>query len=417
MSLMSTSARAGIRAFNTLGTALRRAGVPLISLDADGLVEQARRRARLDDFGDEAFRGPLDILVRGYETEAHLTPLGRLVARGDALGLLVNRLRLEADRKRHPAIAEEAIRQPLFIVGLPRTGTTLLHGLLAQDPASRVARAWEVMMPSPPPEQGRDEDDPRIRAAERRLVGFDLIAPDFKTIHPLGARLPLECIAITAHTFLSPRFHTTYHIPSYQEWLEHQDLGPSYAFHRRFLQHLQWRSQARRWVLKAPAHVFHFEALFATYPDAIVVQTHRDPLTVLASVASLTLVLQRAFVESLDVADIGAEVRRRWTMGLERAMQFRRDHPAAAARFLDVGYHDLVRDPIAAVRRIYDRFAIPFTTEAEERMRGHLARFPKDKHGQHRYSLAQFGLDPDDLARRFKAYREHYGLDAEGEAS
>lgn len=415
MSLTSTSARAGIRAFNTVGTALRRAGVPLIPLDEQALVEAARRRTGLEDFGDEAFREPLGILLRAYESEARLTPIGRLVARGDALGLLANRLRLEADRQRHPAIAEEEIRQPLFIVGLPRTGTTLLHGLLAQDPASRVARAWEVMLPSPPPERERREDDPRIRAVERRLMGFDLLAPDFKTIHPLGARLPLECIAITAHTFASPRFHTTYHVPTYQEWLEHQDLGPSYAFHRRFLQHLQWRDPAPRWVLKAPAHVFHFEALFATYPDAIVVQTHRDPLTVLASVASLTLVLQHAFAEHLDPGDIGAEVRRRWAMGLERAMQFRRDNPSAAARFLDVRYHDLVRDPIAAVRRIYERFAMPFTVEAEARMYEHLARYPKDKHGQHRYSLAQFGLDPDDLGRRFKAYREYYGLPPEAE--
>jgi len=339
--------------------------------------------------------------------------VGRLAARGDVVGLLSTRLCLEADRARHPEIAAEEVRRPLFIVGLPRTGSTLLHHLLAQDPGSRVAQAWEVMFPSPPPEAARYASDPRIAKAARQLAWFDAFTPDFKAIHPLGAQLALECIAIMSPTFLSPRFHTTYHVPTYQEWLEQQDLGPAYRFHRRFLQQLQWRTPARQWVLKAPAHLFSFDALLETYPDALIVQTHRDPLTVLASVASLTAVLQRAFTDEVDAFEIGHEVSRRWTNGLDRAMRLRRSGRVSPDRFFDVHYHEMLRDPLTVVRRIYAHFDIPLTEAASAAMRRFLAENPKDKHGAHRYSLSAFGLDPDDLGRRFKAYREYFGVPRE----
>ena len=392
---------------------LERLGRSPIALDERSLLEAACRESGGHDFGGDEFREPLRILLQGYETEARLTLLGRIAARKDTVSLLANRLRLVEDRQRHPGIAEERIERPLFIVGLPRTGSTLLHHLLAQDPASRVARAWEVMSPSPPPERARYETDPRIAQAERQLRWLDLLAPDFKAIHPLGAQLALECIAIMGYSFLSPRFHTTYHVPTYQEWLERQDLRPAYALHRRVLQHLQWRVPADRWVLKAPSHLWGFEALFATYPDALIVQTHRDPLTVLASVASLTAVLQGAFTDEVDLAEIGLEVTRRWATGLERAMQVRRSGAVPAERFLDVNYHDLVADPLATIRRLYAHFDMPFGEEAERRMRLHLADYPKDKHGAHAYSLGAFGLDPGDLAHRFKGYCEHFEIGPE----
>jgi hypothetical protein len=395
---------------------LDRLGHRPIALDERALLEAAHRLTGLDDFGGDEFREPLRILLQGYDTEARLTLLGRIAARRDTLSLLANRLRLVDDRRRHPAIAEQRIERPLFIVGLPRTGSTLLHHLMAQDPTSRVAQAWEVMAPSPPPERARYETDPRIAEAERQLRWLDVLAPDFKSIHPLGARLALECIAIMAFAFLSPRFHTTYRVPTYQEWLERQDLRPAYAFHRRVLQHLQWRVPADRWILKAPSHLWGFEALFDTYPDARVVQTHRDPLTALASVASLTAVLQRAFTDELDLGEIGLEVTRRWATGLERGMQIRRNGALPAERFLDVNYHELVADPLATVRRLYAHFDIPFSEEAEGRMRRHLADYPKDRHGAHTYSLAAFGLDPDELAHRFKGYREHFGIEPEAPA-
>lgn len=405
-----------IRAFNAAAGALARVGLPQGRLDAEGLIDAARRQTRLDDFGSPEWREPLAIVVKGLREEARLTPLGRLAARGDLTALLATRLRLVEDRRRHPAIAAEEIRRPLFIVGLPRTGSTLLHHLLAQDPAARVARAWEVMFPSPPPERASYGHDPRIARAAARLRWLDRLAPDFKTIHPLGAQLALECIAIMSASFVSSRFHTTYHLPTYQAWLEEGDARPGYTFHRRFLQHLQWRAPAERWVLKAPAHLWAFDALFATYPDALVVQTHRDPLSVLPSVASLTAVLQAAFARDLDMAEIGAEVTHRWAGGLERGLQFRRSGGVPAERFVDVHYHDLIGDPLATIRGIYRHFDLPFTPGAETAMRAHLARNPKDKHGAHRYALEAFGLEAGVLNDRFKSYREAFAIRPESPA-
>jgi hypothetical protein len=410
---VTTAATSLIRAFNIFGRVLEKAGVPAAGFEPEPLMAEARARAGLEDFGGDEFREPFRRVLDGYETEARLTPLGRLAARHDTLSLLINRLRLVEDRKRHPAIAHETIRRPLFIVGLPRTGSTLLHHLLAQDPTSRVPKAWEVMFPSPPPERASYETDPRIRRAEARLRWLDWMAPEFAAIHPLGARLALECIAIMSHSFLSSRFHTTYHVPSYQRWLEQQDLRPAYALHRRVLQHLQWRTPAERWILKAPSHLHSLEALFDTYPDAVVVQTHREPLVVLASAASLTAVLQSAFTDRLDRGEIGLEVAHRWANGLERAMQLRQNGGVPGDRFLDVRYQDLLADPIAVVRGIYARFEMPFTEEAECRMRDYLAANRQGKNGAHRYSLATFGLDPETLTHRFKAYREHFGIPTE----
>jgi hypothetical protein len=413
MILSPAALRAVVTMTNSVGSVLERARLPLVSFEEESVLAAARRAAGVDDFGDESFREPLREVLRGLEREARLTLVGRIAARQDVIGLLVTRLRMRQDRLRHPAIAAEKVEKPLFIVGLPRTGSTLLHHLLAQDPESRVAQAWEVMSPSPPPEAARYATDPRIERAARQLAWFDALAPDFKTIHPLGAQLALECIAIMSPTFLSPRFHTTYHVPTYQDWLERQDLRPAYRFHREFLQQLQWRTPGARWVLKAPAHLFAFDALLEIYPDARIVQTHRDPVTVLASVASLTAVLQRAFTDTLDALEIGHEVSRRWTNGLDRAMQLRRSGRVPADRFLDVHYHEMLRDPMGVVERLYAHFDMPLSANAAAAMRAHLDQNPKDKHGAHRYSAEAFGLDTDDLTRRFKAYREYFGVPSE----
>jgi hypothetical protein len=413
MTLTAWAARAIIRAANATGGCLHRLDIRTVSLDEDSLLEAARRETGLEDFGGDEFREPLRLVLHGLETEAHLTLLGRVVARRDLLGLLTNRLRLARDRARNPGIAEQRIVRPFFIIGLPRTGTTLLHHLISQDSASRSPQAWEVMAPSPPPEEARYETDPRIDDAEQRLRWLDWLAPDFKAIHPLGARLAIECIAILSHSFLSSRFHTTYRMPSYQAWLKKQDMRPAYGYHRRFLEHLQWRKRADRWVLKAPAHLYALDSLFAIYPDALVVQTHRDPRTVLGSVASLTLSLQSAFADSLDLEEIGGEVVQSWTEGLARAMRVRQAGTIPPRRFFDVRYHELVGDPIGAVRRIYTHFGLPLTAEAERRMRSHLAGNPQHKHGQHAYDLKAFGLDGASLDRHFRPYREFFAIDPE----
>ncbi|MFQ5773341.1 MAG: sulfotransferase [Kiloniellaceae bacterium] len=400
-------------AFNAAGNVLTRCGFSPPPLDESALLDEARQRASLDDFGGEAFREPLRVLLGAYEAEASLNLLGRLATRWETMQLLVNRLRLVEDRKRHPGIADQAIRRPMFIVGLPRSGTTLLHGLLAQDPANRAPLTWEAMYPPPPTNHGHPESNPQIAKADRQIRWFHRLAPEFRKIHPVAARLPQECIAITAHTFASPRFHTTYRIPSYQRWLDHYDQRPCYAFHRRFLQHLQYRSATERWVLKSPAHLFTLDRLFAEYPDALVVQTHRDPVTVLASVASLTAALQRVFSDFVDLPEIGAEVANRWERGVERAIRARETLGSMRDQFFDVRYPNLVRDPVATVRRIYAHFDLPLGAEALARMKRFVAENPKSKHGDHSYSLSAFGLNREEEAARFRPYRERFGLESD----
>jgi hypothetical protein len=398
------------RALNTGGRVVERAGLSLVRLDAQALLDEARRQARLEDFGDGPLREALGRLIRSFETEADLSLIGRIAARQDLLRLLANRLRMVEDRKRHPEIAAEEVRRPLFVTGLPRTGTTLLHGLLAQDPANRAALHWEMIYPSPPPERARYHSDRRIDAAERQVRWFHRLQPDILPIHQVGARLPEECLVITSHSLLSFQFQTTHHVPSYQAWLEAQDLCACYAWHRRMLQHLQWRCRGERWVLKAPAHLFGLPALFATYPDAGVIFTHRDSLEVAGSLASLTTVLRSTFSDAVDPVAVGNEMTERWARGIYRALHDRDAGCARPDQFVDVQYADLTRDPIGTVRRIYAHYDVPLTPAAEERMRRFLAENPKDKHGRHVYSLAEFGLDRERESERYRAYRERFGL-------
>lgn len=401
---------AAFRAFNGAGRLLRGCGFNPVSLDEAKLLKDAQRGARLEDFGDQDFIQPLRLLLESYESESDLNFIGRIATRSHLLQLLENRLCLQEDRKKDPGIAAQEIVRPIFVTGLPRTGSTLLHGLLAQDAANRVPMTWEVMYSSPPPRQAGFATDPRIRKVERLLAWVDRLAPRFKTIHPVGATLPQECIAITAHAFASIEFHTTHNVPGYQRWLDKDDLKRAYVYHKKVLQHLQRHCSAERWVLKAPAHLYGLGALFDVYPDARIVHTHRDPMEVVGSIASHGVVLRAAFSDRVDAAAIASMWSEWWAEGIRRALQFRAEAPAE--RFIDVSYLDLLRDPIDTVRRLYGQLEMPLTNETEAAMRGFLALHPKNKHGAHRYTLEGFGLDPEEERRRYAAYYERFDIEA-----
>ncbi len=377
---------------------------------ADDLLAAARRKTGLDDFGTPGFEEPLTRLLRSIETEARLNPMGRMATRHDLLRLLTNRLRMEQERTRNPSIAAEIIRRPIIITGLPRTGTTLLHALLALDPASRVPLTWETVYPSPPPETATYRTDRRIGIVNGQIRWFHRLVKGFNRIHPVDACLPEECLVITAHAFLSYQFETTHRLPTYLDWLESQNLRPTYEVHRRFLQHLQWRCPKERWVLKAPAHMFDFGAMFSAYPDACVVMTHRDPLAVAASNASLTATLRAAFSDDIDPLEVGPECSRRWAEAIHRALRFRDAHSSLAPQFLDLYYAELIADPIGAVRKVYAHFALPFPAGFEDALRAFMQRNPKEKFGTHRYTLEQFGMTRDSEAERYALYRSRYQL-------
>ncbi|MGB8990728.1 MAG: sulfotransferase [Desulfobaccales bacterium] len=403
-----------VRLMNAAGQLLLKNGFPWTRLDDAILLRQACERTGLEDFGDDSFREALRVLLRAYETEADLTFVGRLCVQGDSVRLLANRLRLVADRRRHLAIADEVIRRPLFITGLPRSGTTFLHALLAQDPAHRSPQVWEVMYPSPPPEQSSYDSDPRIASTARQLKLIDFLMPDFKTVHLIDARLPQECIAITSHAFRSYTFESMYAVPSYRAWHDSQDKRPEYEFHRQFLQHLQWRCPGKRWVLKAPSHLLALDALLQVYPDAGILLTHRDPLKVLASCASFTEVLRSAFADHIDKPSLAREVRRRWDEGAHLAVQWRQKAGPWQQQLLDVPYMALIRDSLSMVRRIYAHFDLELTEAAVAAMQRFLRENPKNKDGVHRYSLAEFGLNPEEERRRFQFYLDFFGIEPEG---
>lgn len=373
-------------------------------LDPDRLLVEARRRTGLAEFGDPDFLEPYRLLVRAYEEEAELDPLGRFVTRADTLRLLGTRLALVEERNRHPEIAAEEIRAPVVITGLPRTGTTLLHTLLSLDPSHRVPRTWEVMFPA-----GDGDPEEKVAEASRRLRWFDRMAPTYRRIHPVGPHLPQECIAITSHTFRSVRFHRTHHVPSYRRWLAATEAAPMYAWHRRFLQHLQWRRPGGRWVLKSPAHLFTLDALLAAYPDAKVVQCHRDPLTSLASNASQVRSLRGAFSARVERPSIDETVER-WAGAVQRALELRDGANAGESRFVDVFHRELVGDPIRAVAELYERLGRRLPEAVEERIRDWIQIHPREEHGPHRYTLKEFGLDRRLHGGLFRLYRDRFGV-------
>ena len=402
---MQSLINGAIRTTNALGRLGLRLGLRTASLEKKRLIAAAAARTGLRNFGDFDFDARLTRLLESYAREAELTLVGRIAAREHLVELLSNLLLMADAERRNPAIRRQAIQAPLFVIGLPRTGSTLLHGLLAQDPANRVPLSWEVMFPTRPGDRPASH---YIGQCDALLRWADRLAPGFKRIHPLAAELPQECIAITAHTFMSIEFHTTHKLTGYQDWLEATDQTPAYAFHKRFLQHLQSHRASQRWVLKAPGHLFGLDALLGCYPDALIVQTHRDPLDVVASLASHATVLRHAFSDRVDDHQVAADWVVRWGRAINESLRTRVQYPGE--RFFDLHYADLLRDPIAAVRTIYTRLGFELSTDAEHAMSRFLELNPKDKHGTHRYSLDEFGLDPGTERERFRSYCEQFGI-------
>jgi hypothetical protein len=395
--------RIAIRALNRFGAMLN--GKVSRRIPPEELIETAKGRANLDDFGDGDFREPLGRLLESCWRDARLNVIGNIALRSDVLRILRNRLLLRRDRRLHPEIAQHQIRAPLFVVGLPRTGTTFLHTLLSADPANRAPLTWEVMEPSPPTNA---EKVRRIRRVSQNLTCLEWMAPNFRQLHPVGAQLPQECVSLMSPTFLSDQFDTMYSVPGYREWFLRQDLQPAYEFHRRFLQHLQERKNGRRWILKAPTHMFALPTLLATYPDALFLQTHRAPLEAITSVSSLITILRRVFSDAVDPVEIGTEAMRYWSKTLIKFMG-ERDR-LGPERIFDLSYVELRRDPIGAVRRVYEHFGWLLSPRAENRMREVLAKQPRDVHGFHRYEAAQFGLCPEHEQEFFSSYCERFSV-------
>jgi hypothetical protein len=401
-----------MRAFNGLGRLLRRCGLRR-PLCAERILAGACRRADRNDFGELDVREPLERLVDSLEQDNRLTPLGRLLLGNQLEGFAVARLGVVAALKEHPEILKEQISRPLFVLGLHRTGSTLLHRLLAADSAGRALALWELNQPGPTPPA---EKDRRIRETRRRIALFTgRLVPGFQSLHPMDAEAPEECFPLLMNTFRSLTFNHYGSIRSYREWLV--GLGDAntlrvYEEYHSQLQLRQWGCPPRRWVLKAPVHAYGLAALLRLFPDACVVQTHRALAEVLPSLCSLRLLEHGLYSDNPDPHRIAAEAAKHVNDLLDAARRAREAHPG---RVHDVSYRDLVSDPLGTARSIYERFDLPWASETEAGMRAWLAANPQGKHGRHRYSLEQFGLDRAAVDRLFPDYPECFGLPAFGE--
>jgi hypothetical protein len=327
------------------------------------------------------------------------------------LDLLETRLRLvQAWSRRSEALAASLIQRPIFITGMPRSGSTFLHELLAEDPENRVPRAWEVMFPLPVQNRARNEMESRVQKAEASLWWFRRLAPRADSVYPMRAWTPHECVAIHSHTLLSGEFLSICHLPTYQAFLHAANFGPPYNWQKRFLQHLQFGCPTKRWVLKSPDHIFALEGLLAVFPDAMIIQTHRDPLEVLRSSSQLTHVLQGMFGRVASLDQLGVREARMLAEGIQRIMRFRDTHPELATRFIDLTYPELVSDPLTIVRQIYQRFDIRLPEAAAERMQRTASNRSRYRGHNGSPTLAELGLDGPTEIRRFRSYCSRFGI-------
>lgn len=380
--------------------------------DDEALIARARHKAGLDDFGDEEFREPLRVLTRSL-AKAPLNAVGTLVLRSSIVRSLVQRLSAQDWIRRHPEIEDERIEAPWVVVGMMRSGTTLMQRLLARDPRHYCAFGWEIGEPAPRPGTRFDAPDPRIPDAEARSRQMREFAPDLWAIHPTDALEPDEEIVFLADAFLSHVPEASCDVPEYRRWLDDQDFTPAYRYLRRMLQLLQWQKrqrgeQAVRWVLKTPAHLGYLDTLFAAFPDARVVHMHRSPAETIASGASLNCTLWRMYADDVDPREVGRQWLERMAWASRRGLAARRAMPDQDERFVDVWYRDALADPLEAVAGAYRRAGASLTEEAREAMRAWLA---KDAHGdlpRHRYALADFGLDESEVREAFADYAERF---------
>ena len=340
------------------------------------------------------------MLLDCYEREADLNTIGRYAAKWDTLRCLANLLRFETEEEEDREILNERIERPLFITGLPRSGTTLLHSLLAEDDGFQVPRCRQTIFPYPPRGARRDR---RGRDVGRQLRMFQNLAPEMAAMHPLSADGPQECTEITAQVFRSLRFEMTHRVPSYQRWLDREGHESAYRFHKRFLQHLQRQQSVRRWVLKSPDHIHALAAVESVYPDCDIVLVHRDPLTVAVSAMKLTEVVRRPFARKIDRAEIGRQVLERVHEAAQTMMA--RSAPGAPARFIHFHHAELAANPLEALESLYRRLDLDMASRTRDRLRARLAATPNEPH---RYDFEEFGLKPGELCERFGPYMDYF---------
>lgn len=372
------------------------------------VIAAASDRTGLTAIGDPAVLEGLERLLAAYENEARFTERGWQMAIDDLVTNMAIRMKVEGWLSDHPELLGRPIEKPLFVFGLPRTGTTLAINLLHSDPARRSFLRWEAYDPVPPPRPEELHAGPRYEAKQAQSDAALQHVPHIAAIHYEDADSPTECQFLMTPSFCAQVYEAQADIPSYRHWLLHEaDYAPAFTFHKRMLQLLQ-ANTGGRWTLKNPWHPLFLDALTKVYRDARLVMTHRDPADVLGSTCSLIKNVRAIYSDDVDTKGIGESFIDTFELMIARADAFKAKHGAGA--ILDVQYADVMRDPIGEVAKIYSHFGEPLSDEARSAMERTMADNPKGKHGRHEYSLEEYGLTREGVYERFSGYIERYGI-------
>lgn len=369
----------------------------------EDLHASATRMTGLDDFGTDDYTEALGVLLESYARDEDLTPFGSKISRVFLRGALVARLLSEAAWKQHPEHADVAIERPIFVTGLPRTGTTALHRLLTVDPGHQGLEMWLTEMPQPRPPRDTWESNPVFQAIEQQFSQHHIDHPEFMGVHYMSAGEVEECWQLLRQTFKSVSYECLANLPTYSTWLEGQDWTNAYARHKKNLQLIGMPDREKRWVLKNPSHLFALDELMAVYPDALVIQTHRPPRTIVPSVCSLAEQATEGWSDKFRGEVIGRSQLDLWARGLEDFTAARAKYDPA--QFVDVDYGDFVGDPLGTVEKIYSHFSIPMTEQAHRAMEDmHAESRSGSRKPAHRYTLEEYGLTADEVDARFGDY-------------
>ncbi len=395
-----------LQVVNTVGKHLGAARLPVVSLREEALVQAAVKETGLTDFGDSYYRESLLRLLESADNDAALHLSGQVALREVIVGSLINRLLLTEAFKQTPETFRKPLKSPIIVLGLPRSGTTFLHRLLAMDPAHRAVPWWELARPLPGAKSDKLSDR-RRQVFQKKLHRRQKLAPDFDRKHYTRVDTPEECIWLLANTFLSPLFWAFAPVYGYLDWYKNQDRLQAYYEYRLLLQVLQEADPTRRLALKSSTHTGAVETLLQTVPGALLIQTHRNPVETSASLVSLFYSLHSRMTERLDVPRMTEAILSFHEHQITRNLAARDAHPGA---LFDVYYDRLVADPIGTVRDIYDHYDLAWSEEFAERLNYYLQLNPNGKHGAHRYAPETFGQTGEAISERFAAYIERFEL-------
>ncbi|MCI5221164.1 MAG: sulfotransferase [Candidatus Electrothrix sp. AR4] len=375
------------------------------------LMNKACREVGVYDWGDTNFVAPLQRLLNSCREEGSFNSFGWFYLHSLLIKYLCGRLLIQKQCNKHHEVEQEQIDKPLFIVSPPRTGTTLLQRLLSQNPSCRSLLYWEGLSPAPYPRSYTQKAAPRIQAAEEFIQIRNTVVPNINMMHSSYARQPEECFHLLDKSFISPRLHVLFDLPSYYKWLKNQDMLSVYRYYKKQLQILQFtnsHSTQQRWILKDPLHMFGINSLLKIFPDACIVQLHRAPIQSLSSLCSMLTTIRKNLQNKIITDQLGRETALFWKNMQDKIIQARQEY--ATDQFLDITYKDLTRNPITTAHKIYDYFGFIPDKTVTEKMNKWLLENPKNKHGVHKYSSEHYGLTKEIANKYLAKYYQNFDL-------